>query len=203
MTVKFYANRDSAVAVLRKHGIDRAVYNDFIVVDDKDPDITLYGVDMDKMPKAEAPKAEAPAEDTSVKEMVEAAKKRNAANTERLANSPFNGLVKGEQKEIIKKVNGKAAKAKPAAKKAAKPAKKATPKAKGSSVRNGISDWIRGLIEAGKTNKEIVEAAPKAGFDLTGKKAYFPAWYRFDMKRKAAKAAAEKATAKASKTSKA
>lgn len=215
MSVKFYALRDSAVAVLRKAGIKREDYTKHIIV--KQPDneegIVLYGADihLESQKAAEVP----PTHSDNLKAAattIEAAanflkgEARDLEKEEAAAKgNPFNGLVKGDTKETLKKVS------KPAAtKKAPKADKKATKKpavkkerAKGSAARNGISDWIRGLIEAGKTNKEIIDAAPKAGFDLTGKKAYFPAWYRWDMKQKAAKAVAAKATAKASKSAKA
>lgn len=230
MSVKFYALRDSAVAVLRKAGIKREDYSKHLVVkvlksrEEDGADITLYGADvhlehkMSELDAAvESKVAEVPPTHSdnlkAAATTIEAAanflkgEARDLEKEEAAAKgNPFNGLVKGDTKETLKKVSKPAAtkKAPKADKKTA--AKKTVAKkerAKGSAARNGISDWIRGLIEAGKTNKEIIDAAPKAGFDLTGKKAYFPAWYRWDMKQKAAKAAAAKATAKASKSAKA
>lgn len=130
-------------------------------------------------------------EEAEAKAFIAASKAKTAESMEKLKNNPFNGLVKGETKAALKKVSKKSIKSsapkagKATAKKVADTAiKKATTKAKGETTRNGISDWIRDLIRKGKSNKQIIEASEKAGFDLTGKKAYFPAWYRFDMRRK-------------------
>lgn len=212
MTVKFYTSRDSAVAVLRKAGIKREDYNKHIIVKTEGEGAqTYYGADVNlEMAKAAAVAAmtdeqvtevvkatiavekilhgdQTEAEEEDYKAHVAATKAKNAESMKKLSN-PFNGLVKGETKETLKKVAKKVpAKktGKAAAKKVADAAiKKASTKAKGESTRNGISDWIRDLIRKGKSNKQIIEMSEKAGFDLTGKKAYFPAWYRFDMRRK-------------------
>lgn len=196
MTVKFYSTRDSAVAVLRKAGIDRADYTKHIIVR-VDGDTTVYGADI----SLEAQTANVKATEAAALEVVAKHLKQEA---EVLVPNPFNGLDRKETKATAKKVLSKGkgkgtkvvdgkkpVKAKPAAKVAVKKAPKVkAEKAKGSATRNGVSDWIRALIRKGKTNAQILELAEKVGadgkptHDLAGKKRYFPAWYRFDMKKK-------------------
>lgn len=218
-SVKFYSTRDSAVAVLRKAGIAKADYAKHLVLtggkfgadvnlelstslpETAEPETTAAVTTADTTVDA----TETVDEEETADALVERAKTRNKENTDRLKNNPFQGLVKEEQppkkaatKAEVKKTKADAkATAKAQAKDAiAKAAAKKTPKVKKvteekASTKNGISEFIRGHIKAGKTNKEILELAEKAGHDLTGKKRYFPAWYRWDLARKEAAAAAE------------
>lgn len=127
--IKFYKTRDSAVAVLRKAGVPKDKYAEYLAVGPEGfgPRVAQYEADRNK----------------------------------------------AMDKEIIAKV---LAADKPAGKKAAAKTEK-------NERLNGISEWIRGLIKAGKTNAEIKALAPAAGFDLTGKRQYFPGWYRWQMKK--------------------
>lgn len=200
--LKFYATRDSAVAVLRKAGIEKAAYNNFLVVKDGKyaPDLNAgYGDKQEEDERAAnglkkmAAEAKAPATSATqelianaeakaeVADIIAKAKARNAANVKALA-TPFTGLgAKPETSTLVA-----AAKKAPAKKAAAKGKGKKAPAKEASGEKNvGISEWIRSQITAGKSNAEILEMSEKAGFDLTGKKRYFPAWYRFDMKKKA------------------
>lgn len=79
------------------------------------------------------------------------------------------------------------------AEKKAKPAKAAAkkPSAEKKEPRVTVASTVLDLVKAGKDNKEIWKIIqPK--FKLTDEQAYYPSWYRWNIKRQAAKAAKAK-----------
>lgn len=168
MASKTYKRRDSAVAVLRKHGIPKEDY-DLYLAKDKEHNFILVGFDPDNPP------------DLTDIDMVS-----TVEPTE-------NGITDDTQTIQAKISKAKQTKAKPpkSKKKNAKP--KPTKKDKVTSTKqrrekqvnkDSISGAILNLINAGKSNAEIWESI-KIKFKLDESKKWYPGWYRSYFRRKA------------------
>lgn len=155
--VKTLKTRDSAVTILRKLGIAKDKYSKFIV----ETDDGKWAV---KITEAEKSLGKA-AEPTVAKPTVAEVKK-----------------VEKARKEFARAVEEKRAKvnAKPVYNTKAQPRRDA-PVEKAAPEENQ-SQFIRRLIREGYTNQEVWVAFAKA-FDAPATSKYFPAWYRWKMKK--------------------
>lgn len=171
--VKVVANRDSATAILRKLGISKANYGNFIDKKDGEFHINIAAAKESllaatgglRMVERQAEKKEEIMEELK-EEVKEELKEELKAE------------IKQEIKSAVKKRVGATGK-KPILMPV--PAGKSKITVKGAAKRT-VSSVIRELIYQGKTNKEIWDLV-QAEFNLSADKKWYPAWYRSDLKR--------------------
>lgn len=165
-TTKVYAKRDSAVSYLRKKGVPKEQYNEFLTLTtDKQYKLDTAEVEhfltTGQTPEDVAANAPAKSVDQTISEKaVDKAKK----DPKLVIVPPDPGAKKAE-----KPVAGK--------KKAEKPV------AEVKQPKRTVSSVCRTLIAEGKTDEEVWEAV-RLLFDLPDSKKGYPAWYRADMKKK-------------------
>jgi len=165
-TVKTYAKRDSAVSYLRKKGVPKEQYNEFLTLT-TDQQYKLDTAEVEhflatgQTPEDVAANALAKSVDqTSSEKAVDNAKK----DPKLVIIPPDPGTKKAEKPVVDKKKAGK-------------------PAAEVKQPKRTVSSVCRTLIAEGKTNEEVWEAV-RLLFDLPDTKKSYPAWYRADMKKK-------------------
>lgn len=182
-TTRKYSKRDSATAVLKKAGIAREMYSNFIACMGSTFELTqnedgtfVSHVAADTTVNATVSEA------NGISAIMAAALARNAANSERLKNattvSKTHSGDEGDD-EPVKAVR-KAAKLEKVAKKLGKVVAKAV--AAGDKPAT-CSSVMREMILAGKTNQEVWDHCQPL-FGLDDKKRGYPAWYRTELKNK-------------------
>ena len=164
-TTRTYVKRDSAVSYLRKKGVPKEQYNEFL---------TLTTDQQYKLDTAEVEHFLATGvlpEDVAINAPVKS------------ADSPSNEKAAGRAKKDPKLVvvppdpDAKKIESTPEKKKAKKPASVV------KEPKRTVSSVCRTLIAEGKTNEEVWETV-RLLFDLPDSKKSYPAWYRADMKKK-------------------
>lgn len=210
-TAKQCSSRDAATAILRKIGIDKEDYDDYIVKKDGIFYTDVLGAEKvmnDDKPvsAADVREVDHSAANAVVAEAMLKGAKKVVAKPEAADHSASNtGIAKvlAAEKVPAKKV---AAKPLPKATKKAEPAKaakaelkamitsdKVVVKAKPEGVppvaaqkgqKETVAEATRRMLLEGKSNIEIWEELLKQFPTIDEKKKQFPAWYRFDMKKK-------------------
>lgn len=207
-TAKQCSSRDAATAILRKLGIDKEDYDDYIVKKDGIFYTDVLGAEKvmnDDKPvsAADVREVDHSAANAVVAEAMLKGTKKAAAKPETVDHSASNvGIAKVLAAE---KVPAKKVAAKPAAKAAKKtePAKAAKAEPKAVSAKKAptkpegvppvaaqkgqketVAEATRRMLLEGKSNIEIWEELLKQFPTIDEKKKQFPAWYRFDMKKK-------------------
>lgn len=209
-TAKQCSSRDAATAILRKLGVDKDDYDDYIVKKDGIFYTDVLGAEKvmnDDKPvtAADVREVDYSAANAVVAEAMLKGSKKVAAKTEAVDHSASNtGIAKvlAAEKVPAKKVAAKplpkaAKKAEPAkvtkaelkamvtpAKKVAAKPEGAPPVAAQKGQKETVAEATRRMLLEGKSNIEIWEELLKQFPTIDEKKKQFPAWYRFDMKKK-------------------
>jgi len=173
-TTKIYAKRDSAVSYLRKKGVPKEHYNEFLTLT------------TDQQYKIDTAEVEHFLATSQTPEDVAAAKVGEKVQAE-----PETKSKKDEKLRVIPPAK-KTAEEKAAERKAvtADLEEKAAGRRKtdptvtvAKEPKRTVSSVCRTLIAEGKTNEEVWETV-RLLFDLPDSKKSYPAWYRADMKKK-------------------
>lgn len=212
-TAKQCSSRDAATAILRKLGVDKDDYDDYIVKKDGIFYTDVLGAEKamkDDKPvtAADVREVDHSAANAVVAEAMLKGTKKVVAKTETADHSASNtGIAKvlatekrvpAKKAVVVKpltKAEGVAVKALTTPpKKDAKvvvPAKKAPVKPEGvppvaaqKGQKETVAEATRRMLLEGKSNIEIWEELLKQFPTIDEKKKQFPAWYRFDMKKK-------------------
>lgn len=154
--VKTLKTRDSAVAVLRKMGIEKANYSKFIA----ETDDGQFAVKITEAEKSLGKKSDQPMT-PSVEDVKRAEKARKI----------FVEAVEEKKKKINK----------PPVKNTRRQPRRDVPQGKAAPEENQ-SQYIRRLIREGYTNQEVWVAFSRE-FDAPATSKYFPAWYRWKLRK--------------------
>ncbi len=196
--MKEVKTRDAAVTILRKLGLGKEFYNECLKINKTDNKLVSVIVDitMAKAILADAKAAQINAQlegdgmsEAELKKEAEAkaaTAKKQAKKVEffkeTFSKMDKSGNIKAEKPPKAEKPS-KAEKPAKAEKpvKAEKPTK--TEKPPKAEKKVSVSQAMRDLIIAGKTNDEVW-AKVKEQFNLDDSKKHYPAWYRSDLKKK-------------------